>query len=105
VKWKFEQKIFLLMLSCLFIGCMSGRLTEDERYLLIKSNLAQERYSAAANKAREFEKDFPNSRYLCELWNTQIATYRKGNCCDFFLKQAEDNYKSKCPLIKDQNPN
>ena len=100
---KFDLKILLLIFPYFFMSCVSGKLTEDERYLLIKTDLANSRYSFASNKAREFEKDFPESRYLCELWNIQIAYYKEVNCCNYALKQAEENYKSRCPTVIDQN--
>lgn len=79
----------------LFFGasCASTYENEHQHYLGIKGAMAKDKYSVAVLDIIEFEKKYPNSKYLCELIPIHIA-WRKDK--DLDVKDIENRYHEKC---------
>ncbi len=88
------NKMFILIVL-LSSGCATP-LNEHNRYLKIKSLLAQEKYSGAGMEIFKLEKDYPQSEYLCELWNVQIAYFKDKNTAATFVKETEEKRNKRC---------
>ncbi|HXH75382.1 MAG TPA: hypothetical protein VNJ08_10485 [Bacteriovoracaceae bacterium] len=85
----------LVMVLILFFGvsCASTYENEHHHYLGIKGAMARDRYSVAVLDIIEFEKKYPNSKYLCELLPIHIA-WRKDK--DLEVKDIENRFHRKC---------
>jgi hypothetical protein len=95
------MKIILVSFTILFVGCATSKIkTEHAHYLEIKSYVASQKPGLATNEIFIFEKNYPNSDYLCELWNIQIAFGNRVGFSEKFLKETEEKRKTKCSTLK-----
>jgi len=84
-----------LIIFVAFFSCASPYTYENEHqyYLGIRAAMAKDQYSLATARIIELEKDFSNSRYLCELYNIQIA-WKNDQKLD--VREVEEKYQKKC---------
>lgn len=92
---KIKIHVTFAIIALSVASCATTR-NEHTQYLEIKSQLANERYSKATFEIMKFENDYPQSQYLCELWNVQIAYFKDLKSSAEFVKKTEDKYNEKC---------
>jgi hypothetical protein len=93
-----QSKIRLLLLVLPLIGsvsCASKRAEKDLNEHIHKM-VSEERYSVAAKEISIMEKDYPQSRHLCELWKIQLGIFKRNDVFDSATRNVESKLKENC---------
>jgi hypothetical protein len=84
----FNKIIVCLIILIFSFGCATTK-PEPEAYKEIMNYQKSHRYSQAAYEVFRFEAAYPNSKYLCELWQLQIDYYTKEDSNADYVKQVK----------------
>lgn len=88
-----KKRLIVLVTAMLCGACATTQKSEDEYLQLINGALAQDRYSLAATKIMDFQKQYPNSKHICRVLPVLIA-YKKNSGLKF--SESENEYDQKC---------
>ena len=95
-----NRKILLLVILVL-TSCSSVKYkNEHQHYIGIRSFIAKDRYSLAYLEIMKFQEKYPNSRYICELYNFEIAVAKDRDYSERHIKDIEKRYDNKCSHLK-----
>jgi uncharacterized protein (DUF2344 family) len=90
-----KQLILVILLIC--SACSSVKYdNENQHYIGIKSLIAKDYYSKAILEIYDFQEKYPNSRYICELYNFEIAYEKDRDFSDKHIQKIEKLYNEKC---------
>lgn len=92
---------WLLLVLAFLVSCSSVKYeNEHQHYIGIKSMIAKDHYSQAFLEIMKFQEIYPNSRYICELYNFEIAVGRDRDYSKNYMTDIEKRYDNKCSHLK-----
>ncbi len=92
--------LFYIVTFILVSSCATTYQNEHQHYIGIKSHIEKDHYSLATLEIMKFQENYPNSRYICELYNFEIAVGRDRDFNDKFMTDIEKRYDNKCSHLK-----
>lgn len=69
---------------------------ERQSYFAIKEFYDEGKPALASNQIFLFEDKYPNSEYLCELWDIQISFGKRAGYSSKYIKETEKKKKERC---------
>lgn len=60
----------------------------------------KDQYSLAIIEIMKLQEIYPRSRYICELYNFEIAVAKDGHYSESRIKDIEKRFDDQCPHLK-----